>query len=131
MLPPLIHQQVTFVYTHDLSASAAFYENLLQLPLVLNQGACRIYRVAGEAFIGICHRDGLAYDLAVVNRVIFTLVTPDVDGWYAYLQAQGVYFEKPPQHNPEFNIYHCFLRDPGGYLIEIQRFLDPAWPGSE
>jgi hypothetical protein len=26
------------------------------------------------------------------------------------------------------NIYHCFLRDPNGYLIEIQRFLDPAWP---
>jgi extradiol dioxygenase family protein len=26
--------------------------------------------------------------------------------------------------------YHlCFLRDPNGYFIEIQQFLDPAWPG--
>ena len=27
------------------------------------------------------------------------------------------------------HIYHCFLRDPNGYLIEIQRFLNPAWHG--
>ena len=26
------------------------------------------------------------------------------------------------------DIYHFFLRDPDGYLIEVQRFLDPAWP---
>ncbi len=30
--------------------------------------------------------------------------------------------------NPEYRIYHCFLRDPDGYQIEIQRFDDPAWP---
>ncbi|MCB9455046.1 MAG: VOC family protein [Anaerolineaceae bacterium] len=131
MMPLPINQQVTFLYTQDLSASVAFYENVLHLSLVLDQGTCRIYQVVGEAFIGICQRDGLVHDLAEANRVIFTLVTPDVDGWYAYLQAQGIHFEKPPQYNPKFNIYHCFLRDPGGYLIEIQRFLDPAWPGSK
>lgn len=131
MNPPHIDQQVTFLYTHDLATSAAFYENVLQLPLVLDQGACRIYRVTGEAFIGICQRDGLAHDPGAVNRVIFTLVTADVDGWYTYLRSRGVSLEKPPQHNPKFNIYHCFLRDPNGYLIEIQRFLEPAWPGNE
>ena len=39
-----------------------------------------------------------------------------------------VYLEKPPTLHPDFNIYHCIVRDPNGYLIEIQRFLDPAWP---
>jgi catechol 2,3-dioxygenase-like lactoylglutathione lyase family enzyme len=47
-----------------------------------------------------------------------------VDGWYEHLSARGVAFEKPPQINPQYRIYHCFLRDPDGYLIEIQRFLD-------
>jgi len=23
--------------------------------------------------------------------------------------------------------FYCFLRDPNGYLIEIQRFEDPRW----
>jgi catechol 2,3-dioxygenase-like lactoylglutathione lyase family enzyme len=28
-------------------------------------------------------------------------------------------------HNRDYDICHCFLRDPNGYLIEIQRFLHP------
>ena len=38
------------------------------------------------------------------------------------LQARGVQFDKPPELNPKYAIYHCFLRDPNGYLLEIQRF---------
>jgi catechol 2,3-dioxygenase-like lactoylglutathione lyase family enzyme len=29
---------------------------------------------------------------------------------------------KPPAHNPRYGIYHCFLHDPNGYLVEIQSF---------
>jgi catechol 2,3-dioxygenase-like lactoylglutathione lyase family enzyme len=60
--------------------------------------------------------------------VIFTMVTDDVDGWYARLLALDIPVEKPPALNPKYNIYHLFVRDPNGYLVEIQRFLDPAWP---
>ena len=50
-------QQVTFLYTRDLAASAHFYAEVLGLPLVLDQGLCRIYRVSGDAFLGVCQRD--------------------------------------------------------------------------
>ena len=60
--------------------------------------------------------------------VILTLVSQEVDRWADYLQAHGITLEKPPTLYDRFNIYHCFLRDPNGYLIEIQQFLDPAWP---
>ncbi|NWG15208.1 MAG: VOC family protein [Chloroflexi bacterium] len=129
-MPPLpVHQQITFLYTADLARTARFYEDILGLPLALDQGACRIYRVCGDAFVGFCQRDGLTAEAA--DRVIFTLVTPDVEAWHAYLQGRGVVFEKPPSHNPKYQIFHAFLRDPNGYLIEIQRFLDPAWPPPE
>jgi catechol 2,3-dioxygenase-like lactoylglutathione lyase family enzyme len=120
-------QQVTFLYTADLEATAGFYETTLGLPLVLDQGSCRIYCVAENAFVGFCsHRSaGRRED---TTGVVLTLVTDEVDGWYDRLRAQGVSFEKAPALNPRFNIYHCFLRDPNGYLIEIQRFLDPVWP---
>lgn len=121
MTPP-IESQITFLYTPDLHATANFYENVIGLPLWRDQGTCRIYHVGGSAYVGFCHRD--AAETIDRRSLIFTLVTPDVDGWYAHLQAQGVDFEKPPQVNPRYNIYHCFLRDPNGYLIEIQRFLD-------
>lgn len=125
-------QQVTFLFTADLAATAAFYEDILQLPLVLDQGACRIYRTSGDAFIGFCESGAVQVTAARQNQegVIITFVSQDVDGWYERLQGRGVVFEKPPAHNPKFNIYHCFLRDPNGYLLEIQTFLDPAWPSA-
>jgi catechol 2,3-dioxygenase-like lactoylglutathione lyase family enzyme len=51
-----------------------------------------------------------------------------VDVWHAYLAERGVAFEKAPALNARYNIYNCFFRDPDGYLLEIQAFLDPAWP---
>jgi len=121
---PPIDQQITFLYTLDLVSTSRFYEDVLRLELVLDQGSCRIYRTGTEAFLGFCQREGVA---AQHPDVIFTLVTQEVDTWYEYLLAQGVKFEKPPAHNPDYNIYHCFLRDPNGYLIEIQRFMDADW----
>jgi len=53
---PPITQQVTFLYVADLEATHRFYSDLLGLPLVLDQGTCRIYRAAGEAFLGFCRR---------------------------------------------------------------------------
>jgi len=118
-------QQVTFLYTRDLAATARFYAEKLGLELVLDQSTCRIYRVSAAGFLGFCQR---AEAPERSEGIIVTLVTADVDGWYARLVAGGVVFEKAPAFNPTYNIYHCFLRDPNGYLLEIQSFLDPAWP---
>jgi catechol 2,3-dioxygenase-like lactoylglutathione lyase family enzyme len=122
---PILEQQVTFLYTRDLAATAVFYEETLGLSLILDQGSCRIYRISRDAFLGFCERIEAPEK---PQGVIITLVSPDVDGWYAYLQNKGVSLEEEPRRNPTYNIYHFFLRDPNGYLIEIQRFLDPAWP---
>ena len=125
-------QQVTFLYVKDLAISAHFYGETLQLELVLNQGLARIYRVgSGNAFLGICLSSAVQQapppDRAPLG-VIVTFVSNDVDGAYAALRAKGVAFEKPPTVNTTYNIYNCFLRDPDGYLLEIQTFLSPDWP---
>jgi catechol 2,3-dioxygenase-like lactoylglutathione lyase family enzyme len=122
---PSIDQFVTFVYTRDLAASAEFYETTLALPLVLDQGACRIYRVSRDGFLGVCESADAPSE---PRGIILTLATTEVDEWYQRLLAHGVAVEKPPQLNPRFNIYHLFVRDPNGYLIEIQTFLAPEWP---
>lgn len=112
---------LTFLYTRDLAATAHFYEEVLALPLVRDQGTCRIYSV-GRGYVGFCTR---ADAPTQPQGVILTLVTDDVDGWFRRLQAADVTVEKAPAQNPTYDIYHCFLRDPNGYLLEIQRFNDP------
>ena len=122
-MPPFpIEQQITFLYAGDLDATARFYERVLGLPLARDQGDCRIYRVSSDGYIGFCRRDDAPDQPA---GVILTLVTDEVDAWYERLRAEGVVFEKPPAENPKYGIYHCFLRDLNGYLIEIQRFHEP------
>ncbi|MDX1613026.1 MAG: VOC family protein [Candidatus Promineifilaceae bacterium] len=128
--PGPFQQQVTFLGVRDLTACAAFYGDVLGLALVLDQGTCLIYSTAGAAFLGFCSHLSDS-DKAVQNHPggpIVTLVSDEVDKWHRYLIELGVPIEKPPTHNPTYNIYHLFVRDPDGYLVEIQRFLDPAWP---
>lgn len=115
--------QITFCYTRDLKGTADFYENVLELPMVLDQGGCRIYRTSPGSFLGFCRRT----ETGTPDGVILTLVTKDVDGWYRKLRSRGVEFENEPAFNPDYRIYHCFLKDPNGYRIEIQRFEDPRW----
>lgn len=119
-----VDEQITFLYTPDIQKAAPFYEDVLGLTLTLDQGGCRIYHVSGQnAYIGICER-ATPRD---PNGVIFTFVTQDVDAWYERITSKGVECEHAPKTTEAYGIYHFFVRDPNGYLIEIQRFLNADW----
>ena len=117
-------QQVTFLLVADLDASTDFYVEKMGLHVVLDQGDCRILQVTDTAFVGLCQRA----DRGDPSAILLTLVTNDVDGHHERLSKAGVTCEKPPALHPKYNVYHAFYRDPDGYLVEVQRFLDPAWP---
>lgn len=121
MIAEPFEQFVTFLHTPDLEQTTRFYAGTLGLPLVRDQGVCRIFRAAPGAFIGFCTH----LDAPRPEGIILTLVTNDVDGWYNRLLAQGLQFSKAPAHNPKYQIYHCFLKDPNNYLVEIQKFDQP------
>ncbi|MBN1250470.1 MAG: VOC family protein [Anaerolineae bacterium] len=128
MTRPTIDQQITFLYTRDLSKTADFYERVMLMPLVLDQGTCRIYHVAGDAYLGFCERDETADK---PTGILCTLVTDEVDAWYTYLRSEGIPIERMPTVNKVYGIYHFFALDPNGYVIEVQQFLDPAWHNLE
>lgn len=109
----------------DLERSHAFYAGVLGLPLVLDQGTCRIYRACGQAYLGICRRPGAR----AAEGVIITLVSAEVDAWHRHLVATGATVVQAPCANEQYRIYHAFYRDPDGHLVEIQQFADRAWAG--
>ena len=118
-----IDAQITFLPVADLARSTAFYEGALGLPLVVDQGACRIYRVGEAAYLGICARE----EAAPAPGVIITLVSSEVEAWHLRLQAAGVEVVQPPSHSERYRIFHAFYRDPDGHLLEVQQFDDPRW----
>jgi catechol 2,3-dioxygenase-like lactoylglutathione lyase family enzyme len=111
--------QVTFLYVADLARSAGFYGDVLGLELARDQGACHIYRTTADAYLGLCdHRE------PDPGGTIVTLVADDVDAWAERLRAAGLEVDGP-HANERFALYHLFVRDPDGHLVEIQRFDDP------
>ena len=127
-MPPFpITQNVTFLYCHDLKATLPFYRDVLGLEQVVDQGACVIFRASPTGYVGICSRANRAVE---PKGVVYTFVTPDVDGWYAYLHQKGVKTDGAPGYSDEFRVYAFFAFDPSGYRLEFQEFRDSQWqPG--
>lgn len=116
------HALVGFYPVRDLAATRTFYERTLGLPLARDQGQCLIFKVSENAYVGFCeHAD--APDPH--PGVMITLLSDDVDGLYRSLNDQGAETEGAPRTNDRFAIYHFFARDPNGYRVEVQRFLEP------
>jgi catechol 2,3-dioxygenase-like lactoylglutathione lyase family enzyme len=121
-----ISSTITFLKTRDLNATAAFYTQVLGFRLAHDQGTCQIFAIRPGSYIGFC----LTEESTGSSEVIITLVLEDVDGACLEVEKAGAAIEVRPRINPRYNIYQCFVRDPNGYLIEIQRFLDPHWDPS-
>jgi len=112
---------IAFYGARDLEATHRFYHKLLGLPLYLDQGLCRLYRVREGAYVGFCtHHPAVPPEISPM----ITLVTDEVDDVYRRLVEAGAKVEDAPKVNPRFNIYHFFARDPDGYRVEVQRFLE-------
>lgn len=112
---------IAFFGTTDLERTHQFYSELLGLSLYRDQGLCRIYAVPGGGLLGFCqHMAVTAQD----KSPIITLLTEDVDGKYQKLARSGIEVVSKPQANTRFRIYHFFVKDPNGYTVEIQKFLD-------
>lgn len=125
-------QQITFLYAEDPAPCWRFYEEVLGLPLVQDQGMVRIYATepTRRAFLGVCRARAPAAteESRAQGGVVFTFVTDDVDGAYERLRARGAVIPEAPADSAQYRIRHFFLRDPAGYLLEVQRFDRPDWP---
>ena len=124
-------QQITFLYAEDPAPSWRFYEQVVGLPLVQDQGSVRIYAVAGgRAFLGVCRARAprSTTESRAEGGVVFTFVTDDVDGAWERLRVRGAAIPDPPAHSAQYGIRHFSFRDPAGYLLEVQRFERAGWP---
>lgn len=112
---------IAFFGTDDLEKTDDFYSQLLGFKLYKDQGKCKIYKVPGGGMIGFCsHMDIVTAE----KSPIITLLTEEVDQVYDKLTKAGVELEGRPVKNEKFEIYQFFGKDPNGYTIEVQKFLD-------
>ena len=120
---PGVEGMITFLYYKDLAAAAEFYEQVMGFELTVDQGWAKIYRTGGNAHIGLVDETRGYHKASPIKPVMLTLIVPDVDEWYRRLQANGIPTLSQPHDVEEIRIRAFLLKDPEGYVIEIQRFL--------
>jgi catechol 2,3-dioxygenase-like lactoylglutathione lyase family enzyme len=123
MRPP-ISQSIVFTYTDDLERASRFFREVMALDFVVDQGACHIFRLTAESYLGVCR---LPDRPRAKVGVTISLVSDDVEGWHDFLVAKGVGFVRQPAASDDFGVTSALFLSPDGYRIEIQRFHDPEW----
>ena len=122
--------QIAYLPYPNPERAAGFYEGCLKLELLQADESLRLYRIAGNALLGIvrgARADWGRSDASVEHpgSVAVTLITDDAIAWHDSLRAQGVpvgdyafmYQEKVP-------FRRFLINDPEGYTLEVRQFMD-------
>lgn len=113
---------ITFLYYADLPRAMAFYEEVLGLPLAIDQGWSKIYRITEGGYVGLVDETRGSHRAHPVKPVQICLRVADVDAWQRWLESRGVTILKTAESR-ELGIRVIVLNDPEGYQIEIQSVL--------
>jgi lactoylglutathione lyase len=121
-----VQSQITFLYYRDLEPIARFYQEIMGLDLVEDQGWAKIFRVSGNAFLGIVDEEKGFHKAQEKNAVLITFAVNDVFRWREYLESKGVKMLTDIIESEEIQVRCFFCEDPGGYAVEIEQFLRPG-----
>ena len=128
---PAIDGTVTFFYYEDLEPVAHFYGDVLQLPITMDEDWVKIFQITPSSSVGIVLNGRGFHAVSAEKPAMLSIVTNDVDGWYARLQQANVTMRRklpPPdkEKKPGSAPVRGFIaEDPGGYTIEFFSWQKP------
>lgn len=111
---------ITFLYYSDFDYGVDFFENLLQLELVMDQGFARVYQVNEKAFLGIVQQKD---STEISGATLFSLTTKNVEEEYQRVKQLKVYNLTEMKHFESIPLKSFFFDDLEGHKFEIQQFL--------
>ena len=110
---------ITFLYYRDLVTAERFYAETLGLPLVIDQGWAKIFRITEGAHVGLVDERKGMNNWQENKCVQICLRVEDADGWYAWAKEQAIDGLSKMFQNDEIGIRAFVFNDPEGYQIEV------------
>ena len=107
---------IIFFKTRNLGLIKEFYIKRVGMELWLEQADCIILK-HGNLLLGFCQREELD------TQGIITFVYENSDQVYNMYKKFRTEAMAEPVVNEKYNIYHFFIKDPEGRLVEFQNFL--------
>lgn len=121
---PSVDSQVVMLYYRELAAADQFYGEYLGLPRTMDLDWVKFFQIGPAATVGLIREgDGAYHPVRPRSSVMLSIVTSEVDAWYARLKANSeIVFLKEISENQMIRSF--LIEDPGGYTVEFFQWVD-------
>lgn len=111
------------LYYEDVERTTKFYTEIMGFKTIRDQGWFKILKINEGKFM--CLVDGKKgfHKASPAKPVMITFMVNDVDAWHRHLKKHGVELLGEPNDYQDLGIRMFMLKDPEGYVLEIEKFL--------
>ena len=115
---------ITWLYYKDLPRMQRFYEEVLGLDEVADQGWAKIYQGSHTGFVGLVDERRGMHRWTEKKAVNVSFIIDDIDGWFAYAARHESFALRGTEvNNDAEGRYRAFVGyDPEGYFMEFDTF---------
>ncbi len=115
---------IVWFYYQDMERIQRFYEEVMGLDLIVDQGWAKIYPIGPTAYFGLVDEQRGMHNFTEQKAVTLSLITDNLDAWYEYLSNHdGI--EMRSEEISDTDRYRAFVAyDPEGYYLEWDVFKD-------
>ena len=119
-----VQGNVIWLYYKDLAEAQRFYQDVLELNLLVDQGFAKVYSSSKTGFIGLVDEAQGLHRFTEKKSVTVSFFTDDVQKWYRHLLEIKVKFHTPSIMIESDAVEVLVVYDVGGYYVEFDRFLN-------
>lgn len=116
-----INSSITWLYYKDLLNMQNFYQDVLGLEMIVDQGWVKIYQSSETGFIGLVDEKRGMHNYSEKKAVNVSFIVDELDGWYDYVKKNKVFNLRPSDEDKDtINPTQSFRgTDPEGYHINF------------
>lgn len=117
---------VTWLYYQNVMPMERFYQEVLGLRQVVDQGWAKIYQASTTGFVGLVDERRGMNRWTEKKAVNVSFLVDDIDGWFNYVKRTGAFPLRGDRvSDDEAGRYRAFVGyDPEGYFMEFDLFRD-------
>lgn len=120
-----IRATVYWLYYADIDSALAWYEDVLDTGLLVDQGWAKVVQASPTGFLGFVDGSRGLHQATEQKGVTVSFFTDDVDGWFEALRGRSDFPLRTPEITDESGRVRTFVGyDPEGYFLEWDTFLD-------
>lgn len=114
---------ITFLYYKNFEKAKLFFEEILGLELVMDQGFAKVYRSSETSFVGCVKKTEGSIDSTNRGGTLISLCTDNVEEEYNRVKQYRLPYISELEVIERIPLKSFFFKDFEGYDFEIQEFL--------